>query len=103
MEEDIMVKFEPNLMEREKIVKELVPIRNEGGAGDPDTFEYDDVKYKFMMAFVDDEIVAITQIKILETPEDEEKEYQEVATFHMHKDAFIAFHDMVDAFKRKMK
>ncbi len=102
MEDNIMVTFDNNLMEREKTVSELIPIRQDTGAGDPDTFEYSDVRYKFMMAFVDDEIIAITQVKILDTPDEEEKEYQEVATFHMHKDAFTAFHDMVDAFKRKM-
>lgn len=96
-----MVKFDPHMMEREKVVQELIPIANDGGGGDPDTFEYSPVKYKFFMAFVDDEIIAISQVKILDTPDEEEKEYQEVATFHMHKSAFIAFEDMVSTFKRK--
>jgi hypothetical protein len=96
-----MVKFEPHFMEREKVVKELIPIANDGGAGDPDTFEYSDVKYKFFMTFVDEEIIAVSQVKILETPDEEEKEYQEVATFHMHKSAFTAFEDMITTFKRK--
>lgn len=98
-----MVEFESNLMEREKVVQELVPIRQETGAGDPDTFEHAPVKYKFMIANVDDEMVGVTQVKILETPDEEENEYQEVATFHMHKDAFTAFEDMVSSFKRKNK
>jgi hypothetical protein len=54
-----------------------------------------------MMANVDDEIIGITQVKILDTPDEEEKEYQELATFHMHKDAFVAFADMVTSFNRK--
>jgi len=98
-----MVEFDRNMVEREKVVEELIPIRQEGGGGDPDTFEYAPVKYKFMICNVDDEMFGITQVKILETPDDEEKEYQEVATFHMHKDAFTAFEDMVSSFKRKNK
>jgi hypothetical protein len=88
-------------IEREKTVKELVPVKQEGGGGDPDTFEYADVRYKFLIAQVDDEIVGVTQVKILDTPDEEEKEYQEVATFHMHKDAFVAFEDMVRTFKER--
>ena len=48
-----------------------------------------------MVVDVDNEIVAISQVKILETPDEEEKEYQEVATFHMHKDAFKVFLDLL--------
>jgi hypothetical protein len=96
-----MIEFDTNMTEREIVVQELIPIATEGGGGDPDTFEHAPVKYKFMMANVDDEIIGITQVKILDTPDEEEKEYQELATFHMHKDAFVAFADMVTSFNRK--
>lgn len=81
------------MIEKEITVKELIPsLGVEYGTED---FEYADVKYKFMVVDVDDEIVAISQVKILETPDEEEKEYQEVATFHMHKDAFKVFLDLL--------
>lgn len=83
------------MIEKEIVVKELIPsLRNEYGM--EDDFEYADVKYKFMVVDVDNEMVGISQIKILETPDEEEKEYQEVATFHMHKDAFKLFVELLN-------
>lgn len=81
------------MIEKEITVKELIP--SLGADYGTEDFEYADVKYKFMMMDVDNEIVAISQVKILETPDEEEKEYQEVATLHMHKDAFKVFLDLL--------
>ena len=81
------------MIEKEITVKELIP--SLGADYGTEDFEYADVKYKFMVFDVDNEIVAISQVKILETPDEEEKEYQEVATFHMHKDAFKVFLDLL--------
>lgn len=81
------------MIEKEIIVKELIP--SLGADYGLEDFEYADVKYKFMVIDVDNEIVAISQVKILETPDEEEKEYQEVATLHMHKDAFKVFLDLL--------
>jgi len=83
------------MIEKEIVVKELIPsLRSEYGM--EDDFEYADVTYKFMVVDVDNEMVGISQIKILQTPDEEEKEYQEIATFHMHKDAFRVFVDLLN-------
>ena len=81
------------MIEKEIIVKELIP--SLGADYGTEDYEYADVKYKFMVIDVDNEVVGISQIKILETPDEEEKEYQEVATLHMHKDAFKVFLDLL--------
>ena len=82
------------MIEKEITVKELIP--SLGADYGMEDFEYADVKYKFMVIDVDNEIVAISQVKILDTPDEEEKEYQEVATLHMHKDAFKVFLDLLN-------
>ena len=84
------------MIEKEITVKELIPsLRNDYGS--EDDFEYADVKYKFFVGDVDHEIVAVSQVKILDTPDEEEHEYQEVATFHMHKDAFKVFVEAINS------
>jgi hypothetical protein len=90
------------MIEKELTVRELIPTKQEGGGGDPDTFEYADVRYKYFIAQVDPETVAVSQVKILDTPDEEEKEYQEVATLHMHNDAFTVFENMIATFKERV-
>lgn len=78
-------------IEREKVVKELIAIGEEG-----DTFEMSDVKYKHMIGMIDDDTIGITQIKTIEG----EDGYEEVATFHMVNSAFVMFADMIQSFSR---
>lgn len=85
-------------IEREKVVKELIAI---GEEGDADTFETTDVKYKYIIGMVDEDTIGITQIKIIQDGEHEE--YEEVATFHMVKSAFTMFADAIESFSRILK
>jgi len=95
--EDEMVATQLNgLIEKEIAVKELIP--SLGADYGMEDYEYADVTYKYFIANVDDETVAISQLKILETPDEEEKQHQEQATFHIQKDAFNVFAEMIAEF-----
>jgi hypothetical protein len=95
--EDEMAAVQLNgLIEKEIAVKELIP--SLGADYGMEDYEYADVTYKYFIANVDDETVAISQLKILETPDEEQKQHQEQATFHIQKDAFKVFAEMIAEF-----
>lgn len=94
------------MIEREVVVKELIPsgMHDYMTTEEKEELEKADVKYRFMIGRVDDEVdnmVGITQIKILETPEDEQEEYQEMASFHMTGDAFKVFLEALADFTKE--
>jgi hypothetical protein len=95
-EDEMMAVQMSGLIEKEIVVKELIP--SLGADYGTEDFEYADVTYKYFIANVDDETVVISQLKILQTPDEEEKEHQEQATFHIQKDAFKVFAEMIAEF-----
>jgi len=95
-EDNFMPDHMNGMIEKEIVVKELIP--SLGADYGMEDFEYADVTYKYFIANVDDEIVAISQLKILQTPDEEEKEHHEQATFHIQKDAFKVFAEMIAEF-----